>query len=98
MDDFPVATLVRVEIVSDGTYYYASSDDVFGLHACSKDREALERDIPKLIKALYRANKSVAVEVKRFCPADQFPALAVRGDQFVLEAISDESEQEQAIA
>lgn len=84
----PTATVVQVKLRHDGHYYYASSDDVFGLHLCGEDRNAVLRDIPKLIKILVKENSGVDVEVQRYEEPRTFPqSLAIDEDQFVVHAV-----------
>ena len=80
-----VTTVVKVEIASEGDLHYATSDDVFGLHLASSDREALLRDVPRAIELLYKENLSVRVVAKPLADPAAFPRPVLRDGAFVVE-------------
>ena len=56
----------------DGTLYL-SSDDVPGLFLSGDDQEAVMHDLIPAIKALFKMNRGVDVDVYPVAPSSQFP-------------------------
>ena len=82
-----VTTTVHVKLDQDADgIWYASSDDVFGLNLCGRNRNAVLRDIPAALELLYRENRGVNVLVKELSDPTVFPRPKPMSDQYVLEA------------
>ena len=66
-------TVVQVILSHKDGYYFATSEDVPGLHLCSQDRAKLESYIIPAIKLLFKDNRGLDVEVLRYSDPKSFP-------------------------
>ena len=85
------ALLVRVNVREDADCFYASSADLPGLHICATSTEDLCASTIKAVKALFKHNHNMAVEVLPVAATpDEFPVMpmACAGDQFVIQRLA----------
>ena len=83
-----VVTIAGVKVFEDRLgCWYATSDDISGLNLCGRDRSAVERDIPRLIRILYKENFGLDIDVKTYVDPSEFPHFSeTRDDRYALEA------------
>lgn len=83
------ALIIRVNLREDSGYYYADSPDLLGLHICGKTPEQTCETMMKAVKALFKYNRKMDVEV---VPAttneESFPRLTGVCDQFVVQRLA----------
>lgn len=85
------ALLIRVHVREDAEHFYAASADLPGLHICGASREDLCASTIKAVKALFKYNRGMDVEVTPVAvDADSFPRMpmACVGDQFVIQRMA----------
>jgi len=68
-------TLIQIKIQQENGFYYITSDDVPGLHLWGDNIEVLFSDIIPAIKALYKHNKGIEVELFPAEDPDVFPCV-----------------------
>lgn len=57
-------TVLCIKFAESDGLVYASSPDLPGLHLCGKSKKAVLADLPEMVKALYRMNNSIEVDVE----------------------------------
>lgn len=85
------ALLIRVHVREKEDHFYAASTDLPGLHVCGRTREALNASMIKAVKALFRYNHAMDVDVTPVArDIDSFPEMAMANvsDQFVVQRMA----------
>lgn len=86
------AVLIRVNVREEPDYFYAASPDLPGLHVCGGTREQLCDSLIRALKALFKHNRNLDVQVLPVVPpeSDDFPLMpaACFGDQFVVHRLA----------
>lgn len=85
------ALLIRVHVREDAEHFYAASTDLPGLHICAETREALCASTMKAVKALFKHNRGLDVDVLPVANSpESFPEMpmACVGDQFVIQRMA----------
>lgn len=62
MSDKPTLILVNIKRVKD--WYMATSEDLKGLHVADPDLSSVIKEIPEVIKALYKVRDGIVVNVE----------------------------------
>lgn len=57
-------TVISIKLTESDGLVHASSPDLPGLHLCGKTKKAVLTDLPGMVKALYRLNHSIEVDVE----------------------------------
>ena len=83
------ALIIRVNIKEEPGFFYADSQDLPGLHVCGKSPEQICATVIKAVKALFKHNRNMDVEV---IPAtvdkDNFPRMTGPCEQFVVQRLA----------
>ena len=83
------ALIIRVNVKEEPGFFYADSPDLPGLHVCGKTEEQTCTTVIKAIKALFKHNRKMDVEV---VPAtkneESFPNLTWPCEQFVVQRLA----------
>jgi hypothetical protein len=79
------ALIIRVNLRKDAGYFYADSPDLLGLHICGKTAEQTCETVMKAVKALFKHNRGMDVEVLPATTSDQnFPRISGPCEQFAV--------------
>ena len=80
------ALIIRVKVTNDSGVFYAESPDLLGLHICGRSYEQTCQTVIKAVKALFRHNRNMDVEV---VPAtnnvESFPMFTGECEQYVVQ-------------
>jgi hypothetical protein len=64
---------ITVNIKSLNDWYVATSEQINGLHVSDPDLSVVIKEIPSVIKAMYKVQKGLVVKVEQSKSADVFP-------------------------
>lgn len=82
-DESALIVAIRVQKLDD--YFYASSQDVPGLHVCGETVEQTLASAKRSVQALFKQNRGLEVQVMPVsADADSFPAVTGPVDKFVV--------------
>jgi hypothetical protein len=78
------AIIVRVTMRESPEFWYATSPDLPGLHVCGETHEQVCGAIVKGVKALFKHNRKMDVEVLPITSSDDFPKISGPVQEFAV--------------
>jgi len=79
------AWIIRVNLRREADMFYADSPDLMGLHICGKTAEQTCETVMKAVKALFKHNRNMDVEVlPATTSGENFPRISGPCEQFAV--------------